>query len=96
MNVSLTKELESLVNRKVKTGMYQTASEVVREGLRLLRERDELEKLRIEVFKGRDAIERGEYDDYDENTIKDLAANIKARGMARLAAQAKKRKIEHL
>ena len=43
MNVSLTKELEALVNRKVKSGLYQTASEVVREGLRLLDERDQFE-----------------------------------------------------
>ena len=34
MNVSLTPELESLVREKVETGMYQTASEVVREALR--------------------------------------------------------------
>src|SRR5207245_2295592 len=39
MNVSLTPELEALVNEKVKTGLYQTASEVVREALRLLKER---------------------------------------------------------
>jgi antitoxin ParD1/3/4 len=93
MNVSLTKELESLVNQKVKSGMYQTASEVVREGLRLLKERDQLEWLRREVRLGGEAIERGEYDDYDETTIKDLAADIKARGMARLAAQKKRRTL---
>lgn len=41
MNISLTPELEQLVDDKVNTGMYQTASEVIREGLRLLRERDQ-------------------------------------------------------
>lgn len=41
MNVSLTPELEKLVQRKVKSGLYQTASEVVREALRLLEARDE-------------------------------------------------------
>ena len=40
MNVSLTPELEELVNEKVRSGLYQTASEVVREALRLLRQRD--------------------------------------------------------
>src|SRR5947209_5320870 len=40
VNVSLTQELEQIVNKKVSSGMYQTASEVVREGLRLLVERD--------------------------------------------------------
>lgn len=60
MNVSLTKELESLVDRKVRSGLYHTASEVVREGLRLLEERDRLyalrlEELRAEVKKGLDS-----------------------------------------
>ena len=41
MNVSLTPELERLINDKVDTGSYQTASEVVREALRLLKLRDE-------------------------------------------------------
>ena len=36
MNVSLTPELEQLVHDKLESGMYQTASEVVREALRLL------------------------------------------------------------
>jgi antitoxin ParD1/3/4 len=40
MNVSLTRELEEFVHNKVKAGRYQTASEVVREGLRLLEEED--------------------------------------------------------
>ncbi len=57
MNVSLTPELEKLVNRKVKTGRYQTASEVVREALRALEERDQvaalrLHELRKEIQKG--------------------------------------------
>lgn len=41
MNVSLTPELEELVNAKVRGGLYQTASEVVREALRLLKQRDD-------------------------------------------------------
>jgi antitoxin ParD1/3/4 len=41
MNVSLTPELEELVNEKVRSGLYQTASEVVREALRLLKNRDD-------------------------------------------------------
>ena len=45
MNVSLTPELEQLVHLKVKTGRYTSASEVIREALRLLEERDELQVL---------------------------------------------------
>jgi antitoxin ParD1/3/4 len=85
MNVSLTPELERLVAGKVKTGMYQTASEVIREGLRRLRERDRQAQLRAGIRAGFDAIGRGEYDDYDENTTENLAADVKRRGRRRLA-----------
>jgi len=85
MNVSLTPELEKLVNDKVNTGMYQTASEVIREGLRLLKERDGRAALRADIRAGFAAIERGEYEDYDDRTTKDLAEDIKRRGRQRLA-----------
>jgi antitoxin ParD1/3/4 len=47
MNVSLTPELEKLVARKVESGLYRSASEVIREGLRLLKDRDRLGKLQF-------------------------------------------------
>ena len=87
MNVSLTPQLEKLVNQKVKTGMYQTASEVVREALRLLRDRDEeFARLKADVLKGFEEIERGDYEEYDERTSKKLIEDVKRRGRARLAA----------
>ena len=65
MNVSLTPELENLVNSKVKSGMYHSASEVIRAGLRLLQEQDELRALRLEglrreIAKGVEQADRGE------------------------------------
>lgn len=42
LNVSLTPELEELISTKVASGRYLSASEVVRDGLRLLEERDRL------------------------------------------------------
>ena len=45
MNVSLTPELESLIHRKVSNGRYTSASEVVREALRLMEERDQAQEL---------------------------------------------------
>jgi antitoxin ParD1/3/4 len=51
MNVSLTPELEQLVAEKVESGMYPSASEVVREALRLLKERDELRQARLEELR---------------------------------------------
>ncbi len=90
MNVSLTKELEQLVNDRVRSGMYQTASEVVREGLRLLKERDSLAGLRRDIRAGFEAIDRGEYEDYDATTTKELANDIKSRGKRRIAEVKKK------
>jgi antitoxin ParD1/3/4 len=91
MNVSLTAELEQLVTDKVRTGMYQTASEVVREGLRLLKERDDrMAKLRADIRAGFESIDRGDYEDYDEHTTKSLSEDIKKRGRQRLAEASKK------
>lgn len=88
MNISLTPELEQLVNDKVKTGLYQTASEVIREGLRLLRERDQrVEALRRDIRAGFEAVERGEFIDYDEKNIKELVDRVKAKGQKRLAEE---------
>ena len=65
MNVSLTPELEQLIHKKVETGLYLSASEVVREALRLLEERDKIQALRFEEVRreiqiGIDQADRGE------------------------------------
>ena len=57
MNVSLTPEFDAFIQQKVQSGLYQTASEVVREALRLLKERDELHQRRIEQLQSE--IQRG-------------------------------------
>jgi antitoxin ParD1/3/4 len=66
MNISLPPELENLVNEKIKSGRYNSASEVIRESLRLLQERDELERirrdeLRREIMLGVEQIRNGEF-----------------------------------
>ena len=48
MDVSLTPELERMVHRKVKTGQYNSASEVVQEALRLMEERDQMKTIQKE------------------------------------------------
>jgi len=65
MNVSLTPELEKLVARKVESGLYQSASEVIREGLRLLDDQDRmrevhLNEVRKKIRTGLDQLDRGE------------------------------------
>lgn len=47
MNISLTPELEKFVQNKVTSGMYTSASEVIRESLRLLHTHDDLKAQKI-------------------------------------------------
>ena len=53
MNVNLTPRLEKLVQNKVKTGGYNSASEVVREALRLLEEHDKIRAAQLTEFRRR-------------------------------------------
>ena len=70
MNVHLTPELEQLVQGKVKSGRYNSASEVVREALRLL-EQDEVftfrkDQIRKQIEEGWQSTKRGEFVGGDE------------------------------
>ncbi len=64
MNVSLTDELRKFVEEKVASGLYHSASEVVREGLRLLAEADQLRAMRLKdvgrkIKAGADQLKQG-------------------------------------
>jgi antitoxin ParD1/3/4 len=66
MNVSLTSELEKFVSAKVESGRYNSASEVVREALRLLEEHDQARSVQLDGFNrelGRrlDTLDRGKH-----------------------------------
>lgn len=66
MNVTLTSELEELVERKIKSGRFSSAGEVVRESLFLLDREDEvyelkLEQLRREILKAEEQFEKGQF-----------------------------------
>ena len=78
LNVSLTPELDKFVQQRVATGRYQTASEVVREGLRLLenQERDReaaFVALKAKLARGSDQADRGELVSPDK-ALKKIAA----------------------
>ncbi len=95
MHVSLTPHLEELVRDKVKSGLYNSASEVVREALRLMEDRDRIRELRLEDLRkeiqiGIDQLERGESTEYTTETLNELFDDIKARGRARLEARRQK------
>ncbi|MCE5230445.1 type II toxin-antitoxin system ParD family antitoxin [bacterium] len=88
MNISLPPALEKFVQDKVSSGQFSTASEVVRDGLRLLQEQDVIRKMRLEELRrevqiGIDEIERGEGIVY--NSIEEFAEDVKKRGRERLA-----------
>jgi len=89
MNVSLTPELEKLVNDKVKSGRYNSASEVIREGLRLLQDHDELKRIRTdelrrEIMLGVEQIRNGQSKILEtEQDFLDLAERVKSRGRKR-------------
>lgn len=80
MNFSLTPELEEYIQSKVKTGLYHSASEVIREGLRLLKEQDELrairlKQLRADVEAGIEDVRNGRVSAFDpKETIKKAKA----------------------
>jgi antitoxin ParD1/3/4 len=66
VSADLGKPLEDYVGELVKSGRYRSRSEVLREGVRLVQEREaKLEVFRREVQKGIDAADRGELDDAD-------------------------------
>jgi len=90
MNITLTPELENLINEKIKSGKYDSPGEVVREGLRLLKEQDELKRIRLEelrreVQKGIDDMREGRFKTY--NSPEELAEEIIRRGMEKLKAK---------
>jgi len=65
-NLVLTEQQEIFVRKLVEDGRYQNASEVLREGLRLLEDRiqqreTELANIRAGVIAGFDQVERGEF-----------------------------------
>src|SRR5262245_51013697 len=95
MNVSLTPQLEELVKEKVASGKYNSASEVVRDALRLLEEQDELHRIKLEALKsdimlGVADLEAGRYKTYASG--QDLFDDIKKRGRRRIAKRAKSKK----
>jgi antitoxin ParD1/3/4 len=85
MNVSLTPELEKFVQNEVTSGLYQTASEVIRAGLRRLKEDQEVrsrktpatrEELEAHLLRSIDQLDRGEGVDGEE-VFRRLAKRIK-------------------
>lgn len=72
MNVNLTPQLENMIKQKVTSGLYNSASEVVREALRLMDAQDRLRDVKLEQLRQdiRDGLDSGEPTPWNPEEIK--------------------------
>jgi len=85
MNVNLTPQLEELVRSKVASGLYTSASEVVREALRLMDEQDRLREAKLTQLRSdvRQGLASGSSQPWDAEALKSMARTRRANGPAR-------------
>jgi len=81
---SIGEHFEGFIESLLESGRYSTASEVMREGLRLLEEREERRKVKLEALRAE--IQKG-FDSGPAEEVGDMFARIKAEGRKRLAAK---------
>lgn len=80
-NVVLSERQQQLVETLVKSGRYQNASEVLREGLRLIEERERLETAKLKALKqaarlGWADVSAGRYTDVADDRLEDLVGQL--------------------
>ena len=86
MNINLTPQLEQLVREKVSSGRYTSASEVVREALRLMEEQDQLRAMKLEQLRRdiREGLESGPATSWNVEEMKrEGRRQLTARGASR-------------
>jgi antitoxin ParD1/3/4 len=81
---SIGKHFEGMIDSLIESGRYSTASEIMREGLRLIEEREERRKVKLEALRAE--IQKG-FDSGPAEEVGDMFARIKAEGRKRLAAK---------
>ena len=72
MNINLSPQLEELVKNKVASGLYTSASEVVREALRMMEESDRAKAIKFEQLRQdiREGLESGTATEWNKEEIK--------------------------
>lgn len=80
-NISLTDEQDAFVEKIVKEGEYQNASEAVRDALRALQQRRredalKLKALRLQIKAGVEALDRGDFVEVDDAGLDDYLAGL--------------------
>ncbi|NTW10743.1 MAG: type II toxin-antitoxin system ParD family antitoxin [Chlorobiaceae bacterium] len=80
INVNLTPQLEEMVRQKVKSGMYTSASEVVREALRLMQDKERYHTVKIDQLRQdiRDGIQSGDSSPWNPEEVKRKSREKKA------------------
>jgi antitoxin ParD1/3/4 len=76
-NINLTREQDIFIDKVVKSGEYQNASEAIRDALRVLQQRRKEDALKLKVLRrqveaGVDALERGDFVEIDEVDLEDF------------------------
>ena len=90
MNIRLNRQDQRLVSDCLASGAYRSAGELIREGLLLVKHRDELRNLKLEALRrdlqtGERQFARGQYSEYSTNEISKLAKWVRKEGRRRLA-----------
>ncbi len=83
-NISLTPEQDSFVEKMVRSGEYQNASEAIRDGLRVLQQRRREDALKLKVLRaqlkvGLDELERGDFVEIDDANLDEFMEGLAAR-----------------
>ena len=81
---SIGKHFEDMIDGLIKDGRYATASEIIRDGLRMVEEREERRKTKLEALRAE--IQKG-FDSGPAEDVGDMFERIKAEGRKRLAAK---------
>jgi antitoxin ParD1/3/4 len=81
---SIGKHFEEFIDGLIESGRYSTASEVLRDGLRLIEEREERRKAKLEALRAE--IQKG-FDSGPMEEVGDMFERIKSEGRKRLAAK---------
>lgn len=78
MNIHLTEHFESFIEKRIRSGHYSSASEVVRDALRLLEEREQIKALKLEALKEKikEGLESGDSIPFEAEGIKKKAREL--------------------
>jgi antitoxin ParD1/3/4 len=90
-NVNLSDQQAAFIRQSIRAGRYRNASEVVRAGLLLLEQRDEEDRLKLNILRrfakdAFDAIDRGEHVTVDPDQLEDFMDRVAPK--ARIARRA--------